>query len=376
MNSISGRPKTLEELKQSLRERLDDGRNPMKFCDKDRAAAGIEQLKSLDGEDWGSVWGSIGEDFEKEAAEKDAQGDLQAAAAAHFQSYAFYYVGRYPCPNHPKKNECARKAREQFVAASRSFDPPLERHVIPFEGQPGEGKEIVFYLRKPTGISRPPVVVCWGGVDGYKEERYTNGQAILEAGMAILALDKPGVGESPIQGAIDGERQFVPVFEWVKQQSDLDGDRMGIMGSSFGGYWVTKVAHVYREYIKAAVSWGGGVHYNFQPDWLEKSRYADSYLMDLAETRAHCFKLSSYEEYVAFVPKLSLLDQGVLDQPCAPLLLINGKKDTQVPIQDIYLLLEHGDPKSARIYPGGHMGRTPTTLPTIIQWLAHHLQAT
>jgi hypothetical protein len=95
--------------------------------------------------------------------------------------------------------------------------------------------------------------------------------------------------------------------------------------------------------------------------------------MDLAETRALAFNLHSYEEYVAFVPKLSLLDQGILDQPCAPLLLINGKNDTQVPIQDFYLLMEQGDPKSVRLFPGGHMGQTPSTLPTIIRWLALHL---
>jgi hypothetical protein len=30
------------------------------------------------------------------------------------------------------------------------------------------------------------------------------------------------------------------------------------------------------------------------------------------------------------------------------------------PVDDIYLLLEHGNPKEARIYPkGSHMGRTP-----------------
>jgi len=69
----------------------------------------------------------------------------------------------------------------------------------------------------------------------------------------------------------------------------------------------------------------------------------------------------------------SLLDQGLLDQPCAPLLLINGKDDKQTPIQDLYLLLEHGDPKSIRIFPGGHMGQTPSTLPTIVKWLADRI---
>ena len=30
------------------------------------------------------------------------------------------------------------------------------------------------------------------------------------------------------------------------------------------------------------------------------------------------------------------------------------------PIADMYLLLEHGDPKTARFFPGGHMGGRST----------------
>ncbi len=77
------------------------------------------------------------------------------------------------------------------------------------------------------------------------------------------------------------------------------------------------------------------------------------------------FGLSTYEEWIEQSPKLSLLDQGILDEPCAPLLLVNGVKDSVFPITDMYLLLEHGSPKSARFFPVGHMGRTPTTEPMI-----------
>ena len=73
-------------------------------------------------------------------------------------------------------------------------------------------------------------------------------------------------------------------------------------------------------------------------------------------------------------PDSSLLEQGILDQPSAPLLLVNGKEDRQAPIDDLYLVLEHGSPKSARVFPGGHMGHTPETRPTMIKWLRDHLQ--
>jgi esterase FrsA len=375
MGAIQVRPRTLEEVKESLRERLAKDRNPMRSCDKRAAETAIEQLQGYDGEQWAAVWKPVGDRFAQEAAAAEKAGNEKAAAQAHLQAYAFYYVGRYPCPNHPKKRECAERARQHFVAASCSFDPPLERLVIPFSGRPGEGNEIVVYLRKPKGIQRPPVVVNWGGVDGFKEERYENSNAFLAAGMASVAMDMPGTGEAPIYGSTDAERLFTPVFEWVKKREDLDGSRIAVSGSSFGGYWATKLAHTHRECLQGAVNWGGGVHHNFQMEWTQKSRYADSYLTDLCESRAHALHLPSYEAYTDFAPRMSLLTQGLLDKPCAPLLLIDGKDDTQVPIQDHYLLLEHGLPKTIRVFPGGHMGRSPDTLPTVVHWLAERLNA-
>ena len=50
---------------------------------------------------------------------------------------------------------------------------------------------------------------------------------------------------------------------------------------------------------------------------------------------------------------------GRIDQPSAPMLLVNGELDTQQPIADLYLMMRSGDPKQAWVNPvGGHMGRS------------------
>ena len=78
----------------------------------------------------------------------------------------------------------------------------------------------------------------------------------------------------------------------------------------------------------------------------------------LLDARSYIFGVKTLEEVLRIAPSLSLVTQGLIDQPCAPLLCINGKEDDQHPISDIYLLLEHGSPKDVRIIPGaGHMGR-------------------
>jgi len=35
---------------------------------------------------------------------------------------------------------------------------------------------------------------------------------------------------------------------------------------------------------------------------------------------------------------------------------------------------KYGPPKSARVFPGGHMGQTPQTFPTILNWLKNELK--
>jgi hypothetical protein len=94
---------------------------------------------------------------------------------------------------------------------------------------------------------------------------------------------------------------------------------------------------------------------------------------DLIVTRSHAFGIFSFEEWLEYAPKLSLLSQGILDRPCTSLLIVNGKDDAHVPLEDHCLLLEHGSPKTIRLFPGGHMGMTPQTLPTVADWMSNQL---
>ena len=79
---------------------------------------------------------------------------------------------------------------------------------------------------------------------------------------------------------------------------------------------------------------------------------------------------------------MSLKTAGWLDKPSAPTLVINGMRDTQVPVEDLFLLMRSGSPKEVWINPqGGHMGRNAAmsdqgifemvTLPWVVRTLNH-----
>jgi pimeloyl-ACP methyl ester carboxylesterase len=190
--------------------------------------------------------------------------------------------------------------------------------------------------------------------------------------MATLLIDMPGVADAPIAGSEDGERLWDAVLDWIGQRPDVDSTRVGIVGGSTGGYWATKVAHTHRERIRAAVNHGGPAHYAFTPEWIVKAQRGE-YPFELAETLACAFGRSTAEEWVEYSPRLSLLRQEILDRPCAPLLCVNGVNDSVFPIADMYLLLEHGGPKSARFFPAGHMGGAGAQA-VIVDWLKERLK--
>lgn len=374
--AIQGRPKTLDETRAWMKARLASRTHPMNALDAEEGIALIDHLPGLDGESWSAYWMQHGQVVYRQAQEALSQEDTATASRLFMKASGLYFMGRFPCPDHPGKARSAELERESYLQAARLWDVPARRIAIPFAGRADEGREVVVLLRTPPGVERPPVVVMWGGVDAWKEQMTQACEALLALGIATVAMDNAGTGESPVRGVPDAERQFATVFDWVEAQSDLDGSRMACLGRSFGGYWATKLALLYPDRLRGAVNWGGGAHHMFQPEWIGASRYPDSYLMGLVETRCRMLGARNDEEYLAFFKRLSLLDQGLLDRRSAPLLLVNGREDRQCPIEDLYLLCSHGSPKHVRLFPGGHMGLTPQTLPTIVAWLAERVGAT
>ncbi len=365
--------RTLEDGRAWLLERLDRQTHPFREIDPAAAREVIMGLEGLDPERWAAAWKAAAD---RSVAAAAAATDPVAEKHAWLQAYRMSFMGRYPTPNHPAKMASYDRAREYFRRAAALEDPPIECHSVPFDGRPGEGDTVHFYLARSAPSDEPsPVALVWAGIDTWMEEMGGLRDLLRARGFAVVLVDMPGTGQSPVLASTDAERQYTPVFDWLDQQPELDPHRRAVLGGSFGGYWAMKLAYTHRDRIRAAVNWGGGVHITFTPEWQEKSRNASSYLMDLMAARARIFGGTTFEDYVARCPELSLLDQGWLDQPSASLLLVNGRDDLQNSIGDLYLSLDHGDPKAVRVFDGGHMGQGPT-MPTMVAWLDRELTST
>jgi esterase FrsA len=173
-------------------------------------------------------------------------------------------VGRYPSPVSPGKLAAYHHSLRIFRKAAKYFDPKLEIVEIPFEG-----KKLVGYLQRPPGVAKPPVVMHWGGVDGWKEDRLRITREILGAGLASLTVDMPGSGENPVLYRDPAaERTYFAWMDYVLTRPDIDGTRLAVWGGSFGAYWAARLAYTAKDRLKGAVFHGGNVHYGFQKEWL------------------------------------------------------------------------------------------------------------
>ncbi len=362
-----GRIKTLEEIKAMVRERTGK-RNVFRRAKREEVGAVLARLSSKDPALWAAEWSRAAEPYEVEAIKQEKAGKFNEARHAYLMAYTYYAAGRYPVPHTPAKMAAYRKSLELYEKAGRYFDPPLERVQIPYGAE-----TIPAYLRLRGDGARRAVIINFGGIDGFKAEAFEYEEAMHRAGLATCAIDMPGTGESPIKASTTAESLFSAVIDYLEGRPEVDAKRIGMVGRSFGGYWAAKMAFVEAQRLRAAVVWGGGVHYFFQEDWLRESTNAESYLMDHDIARCMAFGAKDIDALAKVFPSMSLKTQGWLEKTCCPMLIVNGKDDVQTPIADLYILLEYGAPKSARVFPGGHMGQTPQTLPTIINWLKNEL---
>lgn len=369
---IGSRERSLSEVKAEFLRRA--GRlNPFEDIRRDDAERVMNTIRSLDKDHWAEEWSKLGLAYEKQA---DNSPDEAERGELYMLGFDACRVGRYPSPTSLGKQAAYHHSLRIFCKAAKYFDPPLEIVQLPFEG----GK-LVGYLQRPPGVAKPPVILHWGGVDGWKEDRLRIAKAIMAQGMASLTIDMPGSGENPVRyGDPLAERTFLVWMDHVAGRSDVDGARLGIWGGSFGAYWAARLAYVVPERIRGAVFHGGSVHYGFQREWLIPAFTTGgaTYLFgaaSLLDARGRAMGTSTLEEFLDVAPQFSLVTMGLIDKPSAPILGINGKLDDQAPVADIYLLMEHGSPKAARIYPDGHhMGRTPGQpaehiATTIVEWL-------
>jgi esterase FrsA len=374
------RERTIDEVKVEAVHRAEVGQYPLIGLDPADVKEAFGSIHTADQDEWAAGFMGVADRYFNEAKSLE-KSDPTKANADYIRAWRVYSFGRWPIPSSAGKQRSYDKAIESFLDHAKFFDPPLEVVRIPFEG-----KEIIGYLRLPKNAKGPvPLVIAVNGLDSRKEDLTESFGAILPFGIGFLAVDGPGTGQSPIKVSETSERQLSKVLDYAQSRPEIDKNRIALHGVSWGAYWATKMAIVERARLRGASAQSPPVDAFFQKDFLMNHLLGNrEYLFDQVPALMNILEgVHTLDEMGEYLPKMSLVHQGLLGKPMAPMLVIAGVLDTQVPIEDEYLLLSRGDlPKDAWINPhGGHLGRQVGVWPdplifkqVIIPWLVKTLQ--
>ena len=312
-------------------------------------------------DDWCREWGRTGQHYEQLAETAEAAGNLLTAGEAWRRAALCWHWGKFVFTDHPDEQ---RAAHERTVACFRrgaaTLRPPAEPVRVPYAGS-----TLAAYLRVPPG-GPGPVVIMIPGLDSVKEELQATAEYLLSRGLAVIAIDGPGQGETeyelPIEPAY--ERVTTAVADYLKGRDDIDPGRIGVFGVSLGGYYAARSA-AYEPRVRATVALAGP--YRFDLDW-------DTLPPQTRTTFQHRSGAASPAEARERAAALTLEDAA--PRITAPLLVAAGGRDRLIPPYHAERLAREAPGAELLMYPDGSHGLTNHAFESraaMADWLAAHL---
>jgi len=225
-----------------------------------------QRVKFFNLESWHTEWTQVAQKNEELAA--GFEGEQRKLTAHEFYLRAADFYRRavvYMPDSDPRMLPTYKKLEENFDKAWSVVPPPFERVQIPYEGHmlpalfwPGRGK----------AGSRLPVVYNYGGADGILLRGEDGGAGqYMRRGMSFIDVDGPGHGGMlryhKLYAPPDSERVAKAVIDYLVTRPDVDPERIGLHGSSLGGYSGPRCATGEKR-IKAVAVWSGA--YNLIDD--------------------------------------------------------------------------------------------------------------
>src|SRR5438067_6649311 len=289
--------------------------NGVDFNDFQRVISSVERW-----DDWCQAWSKCGAMHAQMGEQAEAEGHYESGGQHFFQAAISYHFGKYLFVRKPQELRAAHEHNVQYYQrALPYFDFPGEHVAIPYEG----GAIMYGILRKPWHTPKPPVVLLIPGLDSVKEELHIYGEDFLRRGIAVLAIDGPGQGEMEFEHAMrfDYEVPIKYAIDYLESRPDVDARRVGLMGVSLGGYYVVRAA-AFEHRVKATISNGGP----YSPvDSFEQRPLISR------ETYIYRLKAANQEHGLNKLKQFDL--QGVAEKIECPLLVIAGRKDRLVPVE-------------------------------------------
>jgi dienelactone hydrolase len=224
------------------------------------------RVKFFNLESWHKEWTEVAKKNEELAAGFEQENRKQTAHEFYLRAADFYRRAVVYMPDTDARMlPTYKKLEVNFAKAWSLVTPPFERVEIPYEGHklpalfwPGRGKP----------GTKLPAVYNYGGADGILLRGEDGGAGqYVRRGMSFIDVDGPGHGgtlrHNKLYAPPDSDRVAKAVIDYLVTRADVDPNRIGLHGSSLGGYSGPRCATVEKR-IKAVAVWSGA--YNLVDD--------------------------------------------------------------------------------------------------------------
>lgn len=244
-----------------------------------------------------------------------------------------------------------------------------------------DGLEVPMWIYRPEGVGRPPVIVSVHGGPEAQERVGFNPiyQYLVASGYAVVAPNvrgSSGYGKTylsldDVHKRMDSVEDLNSIGRWIRASNDFDGERMAVMGGSYGGFMVLAAL------TSAPELWAAGVDIVGIANFVTFLENTGAYRRALREA-----EYGSLETDREFLESISPINH--VDEIAAPLLVIHGANDPRVPLgeaQQIHdRLVELGRPVELLVFSDeGHgivkLPNRRVAYGKVVEFLDGHLAA-
>jgi len=289
---------------------------------------------------WLPVWEELGQTHETMGEAALADGRLLTAGEAFQRASLYFHIGQsVSFGDRAEKERMQERQRAAYAKAAPHLAIPASIIDIPYNGDSFPAN-----LRVPASDGPVPCVMLTCGADSTKEEFYTLENEFLKRGIATCSYDGPGqsltLKKWPLRP--DWEVPVGAVMDALSARPEIDGDRIGIWGRSYGGYAAPRAAIDPR--MKACISIGG--FYAMVDLW-------DRLPFTVQDTLRFGFGDATVDQGRETAKGFTL--EGVLGRITCPLLIVHSGMDEICPVEESQRMIdEAGDDAELVIFPEGN----------------------